>query len=64
MQKFGLVLNLIGTVLFGVGALDRTLATWDDVAKTSCKAVWIRRFAWMGLGIIVAGFFIQLCVAN
>jgi hypothetical protein len=64
MQKLGLTLNLLGTVLFGFGVLDRSQATWADVAKVSGKAVWIRRCAWIGLIMIVAGFFIQICSVN
>jgi len=64
MQKFGLISNFLGSLLFGFGVLDGSRATWGDVAKISCKAVWIRRFAWIGLAMIVAGFFIQLSRVN
>jgi hypothetical protein len=64
MQKFGLILNLVGTVLFGCGVLDRSQATWDDVAKVSGKASCFRRCAWIGLIMIVAGFIAQIYSIN
>lgn len=64
MQKLGLTLNLLGTVLFGFGVLDRSQATWADVAKVSGKASCIRRLAWLGLIIIIAGFVAQIYSIN
>ncbi len=60
MQKLGLILNLVGTVLFGFGVLDRSQATWVDVAKVSGKASCIRLLAWLGLIIIIAGSITQI----
>jgi hypothetical protein len=64
MQKIGLILNLVGTILFGFGVLGRSQATWGDVAKVSGKASCIRRLAWLGLIIIIAGFIAQIYSIN
>lgn len=59
VQKLGLILNLFGTILFGVGALDKSQATWGDVGKVSKKSKCINKFAWIGLILVVIGFGIQ-----
>jgi hypothetical protein len=59
VQKVGLILNVIGTCLFGYGALDRSDVTLADVAKTSDKAKRIHRFAWLGVALIIIGFILQ-----
>ena len=60
MQIIGLILNLIGTILFGFGALYRSLSTWEDILKKGNKAIWIYRLAWFGLVLIVIGFCVQI----
>ena len=62
MQKLGLSLNLIGTILFGYGALDKSEPSWDDVAKQSDKALRAHQSAWFGVILIVIGFAIQIWV--
>lgn len=59
VQKLGLILNLFGTILFGIGALDKSQSTWADVGKVSKKSKCINRLAWIGLVLVVIGFGIQ-----
>ena len=59
-QIIGLLLNLIGTILFGCGALDRSSKTWADIGNISKKAKCILILAYLGVMMIVIGFGLQI----
>ena len=59
MQRIGLILNLLGTIFFGIGALDRSPTTWGDLKKASNKSICIYKLAWVCLIMNVIGFTIQ-----
>jgi cell division protein FtsW (lipid II flippase) len=60
MQKLVLILDLFGTILIGIGALEKSQVTWEDVDRTSKKSKYINRLAWIGVGLVAIGFLIQL----
>ena len=60
MQKLVLVLDLFGTILIGIGALEKSQVTWEDVDRTSKKSKCINGLAWIGVGLVAIGFLIQL----
>jgi hypothetical protein len=62
MQRLGLCLNLIGTILFGWGVLGKPGATWGDLAGRSTKVKCTQLFAWVGVILIFIGFLIQICI--
>ncbi len=62
MQRVGLWLNLIGTILFGWGTLGKPGATWGDLAGKSTKAKRTRLLAWLGVILICIGFLIQISI--
>lgn len=63
MQKMGLTLNLVGTILFGLGAINNSSPTWADLANASKKSKIIYMLACFGIILIVVGYILQICAA-